>query len=126
MEIQHTETPWKWHAQGDANEYCLLTSGGDWVISFRQNGGLIDAKQRANAAFIVKACNTHDLLIAALEQVLELGANGPGRDVFARIAEEALAGVAEYEAPSAQPAMAKLDIASPPHSCAAVAPPQTC
>lgn len=53
----HTPEPWLWHEQGDANEYCLLTSGKDWVISFRQNGGLMPDTQRDNARRIVACVN---------------------------------------------------------------------
>lgn len=30
--------PWHWHAQGDADEYCLLMDDRRWVIAFRLNG----------------------------------------------------------------------------------------
>lgn len=65
-----TPGPWEYHAQGDANDYCLLTHEKQWVISFRQNGELMTAKQKANARLISKA----PLLIEA-------------RDVLARIVE---------------------------------------
>ena len=57
--IDHTPEPWKWHAQGEANEYCMLTHDGRWVIAFRQNGELTDERQQANArriAVCVNAC----------------------------------------------------------------------
>ena len=66
MTTKHTPGPWVWHEQGEANEYCLLASGQKWVIAFRQNGELMPERQRANAAFIVRACNSHDDLLAAL------------------------------------------------------------
>lgn len=43
------------------------------------------------AAKIVRECNASDLLITALRTILELASNAPGRDVFAKIATEALA-----------------------------------
>lgn len=55
--IEHTPEPWKWHAQGEANEYCLLTHDGRWVIAFRQNGELTDDRQKANARRIVACVN---------------------------------------------------------------------
>jgi len=57
--IPHTPEPWKWHAQGEANEYCMLTHDDRWVIAFRQNGELTDERQKANArriAVCVNAC----------------------------------------------------------------------
>ena len=55
--IEHTPEPWKWHAQGEANEYCMLTHDGRWVISFRQNGELTDERQKANARRIAACVN---------------------------------------------------------------------
>ena len=55
--IDHTPEPWKWHAQGEANEYCMLTHDGRWVIAFRQNGELTDERQKANARRIAACVN---------------------------------------------------------------------
>lgn len=55
--IDHTPEPWKWHAQGEPNEYCMLTHDGRWVISFRQNGELTDERQKANARRIAACVN---------------------------------------------------------------------
>lgn len=55
--IDHTPEPWKWHAQGEANEYCMLTHDGRWVIAFRQNGELADERQKANARRIAACVN---------------------------------------------------------------------
>lgn len=55
--IDHSPEPWKWHAQGEANEYCMLTHDGRWVISFRQNGELTDERQKANARRIAACVN---------------------------------------------------------------------
>ncbi len=37
---KHTPGPWRFHEQGDANQYCLLTNDKRWVIAFSQNGEL--------------------------------------------------------------------------------------
>lgn len=55
--IQHTPEPWKWHTQGEANEYCMLTHDDRWVIAFRQNGELTDERQKANARRIAACVN---------------------------------------------------------------------
>lgn len=55
--IPHTPEPWKWHPQGEANEYCMLTHDGRWVIAFRQNGELTDESQKANARRIAACVN---------------------------------------------------------------------
>lgn len=55
--IPHTPEPWKWHAQGEANEYCMLTHDDRWVIAFRQNGELTDERQKANARRIAACVN---------------------------------------------------------------------
>lgn len=55
--IAHTPEPWRWHAQGEADEYCMLTHDGRWVIAFRQNGELTDERQKANARRIAACVN---------------------------------------------------------------------
>lgn len=55
--IAHTKEPWVCREQGEANEYCLLTSDGKWVIGFRQNGELLPAQQRENVRRIVACVN---------------------------------------------------------------------
>ena len=54
---QHTEEPWQWRAQGDANHYCMLTHDGKWVIAFLQNGEMLTVEQEANARRIVACVN---------------------------------------------------------------------
>lgn len=47
--------PWVPHAQGDADEYCLLTCADKWVIAFRINGEIMTAEQVAIAKLIAAA-----------------------------------------------------------------------
>lgn len=57
----YTPTPWKWHEQGEAKQYCLLTNPENkWVIAFQQNGEFMAEKQRANAERIVQCVNAMD------------------------------------------------------------------
>lgn len=65
MDLKITPGPWRWHAQGDANDYAMLTSGGRWVIAFRQNGELLLPEQQANAQLMAAA---PDLYAACLAQ----------------------------------------------------------
>jgi hypothetical protein len=53
----HTKEPWSFHAQGDANEYALVTDGNRWVLSFLQNGEYLVSEQEANARRIVACVN---------------------------------------------------------------------
>lgn len=64
---KHTRGRWKFHAQGDANQYALLTNDNRWVISFQQNGEIWTSEQIANARLIAAA---PDLLLGliALEE----------------------------------------------------------
>ena len=55
MDTKHTPGPWKWHEQGDANEFCVLANDDRWVISFRQNGEFLLGEERANARLIAAA-----------------------------------------------------------------------
>lgn len=44
----HTRGRVMWREQGDANEYCLVTTSGRWLFAFKHNGEDTDAQQRAN------------------------------------------------------------------------------
>ena len=76
--MEHTATPWK------------IDVDFDWV---RDSEGRIVANctgrsdQRANAAFIVRACNSFGLLLEALRSIMSVSA--PGREQYT-IAKEAI------------------------------------
>jgi len=56
--MSHTQEPWKFLEQGDANEYCLVTADGlNWVIAFRINGEMMPDMQRENCRRIVACVN---------------------------------------------------------------------
>lgn len=76
-EAMHTPTPWTYREDGDANHFAILT--GDekqWVISFLHNGEAMPVQQKANAAFIVRAVNSHAALVDALERALPYFVSG--------------------------------------------------
>lgn len=56
-------------------------------------------------------CAAFDLLHAFALQVRELSTNGPGREVFGKMADEVLGALSEQAHPDPDPA--KLNIASP-------------
>ena len=69
----HTPTPWIYALNGfcrnSANE-SQFTFGPDLDcvgVVFNRNGPEGNATDEANAAFIVRACNSHDELVKALE-----------------------------------------------------------
>lgn len=68
--VKHTPGPWKFHAQGDANDYCLLTNEKRWVIGFLQNGEIFVGEQLANARLVAAAPE----LLDALKKYVEAGA----------------------------------------------------
>lgn len=56
MNTKHTPGPWKFHEQGEANQFCLLTTNDNhWVIGLIQNGELWTDEQKANARLIAAA-----------------------------------------------------------------------
>ena len=81
-EIDHTPLPWNWHEQGEANEYCLLTNDKRWVLAFRQNGEIWTKEQKANAEFIVRACNSHDAMLDALDEITDALLYGMGKEAI--------------------------------------------
>lgn len=52
-----TQGTWKFHEQGDANDYAMITQDGRWVIAFRQNGEIMPEVQKSNARRIVACVN---------------------------------------------------------------------
>ena len=74
MTTQHTPTPWKVLQAGDPSGVPRVTSdkGGVAVICVNRYMGEKgpSAEESANAAFIVRACNAHDELVAALRELL--------------------------------------------------------
>lgn len=66
-QAQHTPLPWKQHT-GNGKTYANVRGADDrWVADC---GSRSDDIAQANAAFIVRACNCHDDLLAALQNAL--------------------------------------------------------
>lgn len=55
MKPQYTPGPWKYHAQGDANQYALVTNTACWILGILQNGEILTPEQEANARLIAAA-----------------------------------------------------------------------
>jgi hypothetical protein len=68
MEAKHTQLPWDWsvgviYARFESGEVVAATDGTPFAA-------MDGATQCANAAFIVRACNSHDALVEALKELL--------------------------------------------------------
>jgi len=78
MSAQHTPTPWKAvrenaHPTGGALLGVFVDrADGSCIAETFSNCGQSDAECRANAAFIVRACNAHDALVAALSDLEDI------------------------------------------------------
>lgn len=81
----HTPTPWSAEPLGLGTAVAITSPSGDICYLTLQ-----PARARANAAFIVRAVNAHDALVAALEKVASCESRHP-EDVVA-VAREALEG----------------------------------
>jgi len=90
MNTNHTPGPWVFHEQGDANQFCLLTSDKNWVISFGQNGELSTEKQIANAKLIAAAPELLNALIDVLNVYGPRANNGTIGHVVITKAERAI------------------------------------
>ncbi len=67
MRLEHTPTPWK---VGRDNSLFPMAGGKrSWVIA-QMAQCRTDKAGQANAAFIVRACNSHEELVKALEWAL--------------------------------------------------------
>lgn len=72
-------SPLPWVVEGHGAELCI-ESGIYTVADMRAHSPDNVARQAANAAFIVKACNSHDKLKWALGEALDLIDQLDGRD----------------------------------------------
>lgn len=99
---KHTPTPWNGcddFITGAMHGRCHSSAAGvvyaNHIIAWMEKE---DADRSANAAFIVRACNAHDELVAALERTLEiLDAWGPERrgDTLERLHERITAALSK-------------------------------
>ena len=73
--MNHTPTPWGW-ATHNANTVTAVTiAPGNLYDSIAFMNRTAESRDQceANAAFIVRAVNSHDALVAALQQIVDAG-----------------------------------------------------
>lgn len=68
-ETKHTPTPWKYLANVGPTKIVLLEQNGDTIFECIKNTR--DSRMEANAAYIVKACNSHEKLVRDREALLK-------------------------------------------------------
>ena len=69
---KHTPGPWELHHNiGRKGEIGIVADAAPCIIAVMGNQNAWPAEARANAEFIVRACNAHDELLAALELAME-------------------------------------------------------
>ncbi|MBI3787653.1 MAG: hypothetical protein HY276_05275 [Ignavibacteriales bacterium] len=57
---------------GNANEYVVIDDkNGNWLFGFRQNGEKMKLEMEANAEFITRAWNAHDVMLEACQTALD-------------------------------------------------------
>lgn len=67
MNAKHTKTPWRYELGTKTIRSCKENY---WLASMDSFDGAINGE--ANAAFIVRAVNSHDELLASLEKAVEI------------------------------------------------------
>lgn len=91
---KHTATPWFVRGGADPDIY---SEDGTWIVNQVCSGaGDEDDDGRANAQFIVTACNAHDALLAVAKELVSVKRAGVGKDLV-QAANAAIA-LAESEA----------------------------
>lgn len=70
---QHTPTITPWQANESTASWLIETD--EVFIASVGSSGLTDEENAANAAFIVRACNSHATLVKALEDMRRLAAS---------------------------------------------------
>lgn len=85
MNTKYTPGPWKFHTNGEANSYALITKADNrWVISVQQNGEMLTDQQLANGRLISAApelLEDHVSDLALIEELLSDLRSGVKRDV---------------------------------------------
>jgi hypothetical protein len=71
MPIRHTPTPWSRNIP-PASKYPVIFAGRNTHVTTVNTHGLSKDEIEANTAFIVRACNSHDELVAALKKIKQL------------------------------------------------------
>jgi len=69
-ETTHTPTPWKLDTGPRTGSLCITSGEGSWICGQLDNDG--DPQNKANAALIVRAVNSHEELVKALDGTLRL------------------------------------------------------
>jgi len=67
MKTEHTPTPWE-IGISHTEEIAIRHPEGDCIATVCD---LLEGEAQANASFIVRACNSHDELVACLEDILD-------------------------------------------------------
>lgn len=73
MNDKFTPGPWKFHEQGEANQYALLTDSKRWIFNLQQTGQLWTEEQIANAKLICAAPELLEALREAQEELHRAG-----------------------------------------------------
>lgn len=94
----HTPTPWKFvesstNGQPDGATFWLVDSQDESVANLSRLGGKAIEKQRINAAFIVRAVNSHEELLACLKGAMMIvkTLSSDNDTVFVKEAEQVIA-----------------------------------
>lgn len=73
VEPQHTPTPWQLkNLEGSDLPFIVSTTQSSYAVADTGLGSVSSAEAWANAAFIVRAVNSHEALVEALQDVLDL------------------------------------------------------
>ena len=72
---EHTKLPWRIERVSRFGEYDVLGANGEQVAACYVTDGADEPEEypsEANAAFIVKACNAHEALVKALQDLSKM------------------------------------------------------
>jgi len=73
MEAKRTKGAWKTHRNiGRKGEIGIIADKAPCIIAIMGNQKQWPIEAEANAAFIVRACNSHEELLGACEKVLDI------------------------------------------------------
>lgn len=108
METKHTSTPWNVRYGGgqDDDGFCIASRITNKVVCEYWPPSRQDYRQ-ADAAFIVRACNSHADLVAALEEIIDYWGKPIRLDADARTVAKISAETREAMRDIARAALAK-------------------
>jgi hypothetical protein len=97
-EGRHTELPWRAEGPDPFGDYNILHPADSLAVAAVVSNMRPDIEVKANAALIIRAVNSHDDLVAALELMIVTAGSAPTAKLRREAVVKSLAAIAKAKA----------------------------